>query len=201
MEKYKYTGPTILIGEHDEYELRSGMKVWAEVNINVATIKGLIRGEYELMLDTLFFDVAAKYLEPVKPEPIHFDPKDDEPHKEPFNTNDFFKELFEDIDKFPFFAEKIPFGSDTYYTPKKVRDYIREHGKENINNDGHEVGGSHYKMAIEPWDFIYANHIPFDEGSAIKYLCRHKSKNGAEDVKKAISFCEHILKTQYGEEV
>lgn len=64
-----------------------------------------------------------------------------------------------------------------------------------------EVGGTHYgDMPIEPWDFIYANHIPFDEGSAIKYLCRHKKKNGAEDVRKAISFCEHILETQYGKE-
>lgn len=63
----------------------------------------------------------------------------------------------------------------------------------------HEVGGNHYKMAIEPWDFIYANHIPFDESCIIKYACRHKQKNGAEDIKKIISYAKHILKTQYGE--
>lgn len=39
--------------------------------------------------------------------------------KEPFSTHNFFKELFEDIDKFPFFAEKIPFGSDFRLVPKK----------------------------------------------------------------------------------
>lgn len=63
----------------------------------------------------------------------------------------------------------------------------------------HEVGGSHYKMAIEPWDFIYANNLDFDTGNIVKYACRHKQKNGAEDIKKIISYAKHILKTQYGE--
>lgn len=63
-----------------------------------------------------------------------------------------------------------------------------------------EVGGTHYQTAIEPWDFIFANGIDFDAGNAIKYLCRYKEKNGAEDIRKAISYCRHILKTQYGEE-
>lgn len=68
------------------------------------------------------------------------------------------------------------------------------------DTDSHEVGGTHYKSSIEPWDFIYANHIPFDEANCIKYLCRHRKKNGAEDIRKVISYCKHILKTQYGED-
>lgn len=64
-----------------------------------------------------------------------------------------------------------------------------------------EVGGDHYKSAIEPWDFISANSLGFDEGCVVKYICRHKKKGGAEDIRKAISYCEHILKTQYGEGV
>lgn len=72
--------------------------------------------------------------------------------------------------------------------------------KESCNEAVEEVGGSHYQQPIQVWDFIYANNIPFDEGSAIKYLCRHKKKNGAEDIRKAISYCKHILKTQYGKE-
>ena len=40
-----------------------------------------------------------------------------------------------------------------------------------------QVGGSHYKsMVIQPSEFINRNNIPFAEGNAIKYLCRHKQK-------------------------
>ena len=40
-----------------------------------------------------------------------------------------------------------------------------------------QVGGTHYKsMAIQPSEFINRNNIPFAEGNAIKYLCRHKQK-------------------------
>ena len=38
-----------------------------------------------------------------------------------------------------------------------------------------QVGGSHYEsMVIQPSEFINRNNIPFAEGNAIKYLCRHK---------------------------
>lgn len=60
-------------------------------------------------------------------------------------------------------------------------------------------GGKHYKgMAIEPVQFIEANNIGFSEGSAIKYIARHKLKNGAEDVKKAIHYMQMVLEAQYG---
>ncbi len=63
-----------------------------------------------------------------------------------------------------------------------------------------QVGGSHYKlMAIQPVEFIYKNKLGFLEGNAVKYLCRHKSKGGAEDVRKVIHYCELILQLEYGE--
>jgi len=62
-----------------------------------------------------------------------------------------------------------------------------------------QSGGSHYKsLPIQPIQYIHANHIPFAEGSVIKYVTRHKSKNGAEDIKKAIHFCKLILELEYG---
>ena len=49
-----------------------------------------------------------------------------------------------------------------------------------------QVGGTHYKsMVIQPSEFINRNNIPFAEGNAIKYLCRHKQKNQKEDLLKA----------------
>ena len=64
-----------------------------------------------------------------------------------------------------------------------------------------QVGGNHYKwMKMEPTEFIMINEIPFCEGNVIKYVCRHRHKNGAEDLKKAIHYLETILKTVYNDE-
>lgn len=63
-----------------------------------------------------------------------------------------------------------------------------------------QEGGSHYKdMAIQPVEFITANDLGFLEGNVIKYICRHHAKNGAEDIRKAIHYCELLLQTKYGE--
>lgn len=63
-----------------------------------------------------------------------------------------------------------------------------------------QVGGEgHYIGKIEPIEFIEANDIPFHEANAIKYCFRHKKKNGAEDIKKAIWYLNRILEVQYNE--
>ena len=63
-----------------------------------------------------------------------------------------------------------------------------------------QEGGSHYKdMAIQPVEFITANKLGFLEGNVVKYICRHHAKNGAEDIRKAIHYCEMLLQTKYGE--
>lgn len=57
-----------------------------------------------------------------------------------------------------------------------------------------QIGGMHYKdMAIQPIDFIAKNHIPFREGNAIKYIVRHRHKNGQQDIEKAIHYLQMIL--------
>ena len=62
-----------------------------------------------------------------------------------------------------------------------------------------QVGGQHYRLAIEPIDFIVKNDLDFCQGNVIKYIVRHKNKNKAEDIRKAIQYCEFILKYEYGE--
>jgi hypothetical protein len=54
-------------------------------------------------------------------------------------------------------------------------------------------------MKIQPVEFITANNLGFLEGNVVKYICRHHAKNGAEDIKKAIHYCELLLQTKYGE--
>jgi hypothetical protein len=63
-----------------------------------------------------------------------------------------------------------------------------------------QVGGAHYaEMASQPIEFITANDLSFLEGNIIKYVCRHKKKNGADDIKKAMHYCELLLQMEYGE--
>ncbi len=63
-----------------------------------------------------------------------------------------------------------------------------------------QIGGSHYKdMAIQPAEFISKNDIGFLAGNVIKYVIRHQNKNGAQDIRKAIHYCQLILELEYGE--
>lgn len=59
-------------------------------------------------------------------------------------------------------------------------------------------GGDHYKdMAIQPVEYIHRNSIGFCDGCAIKHLSRYKEKGGADDIRKAIHFCELLLELEY----
>lgn len=61
-----------------------------------------------------------------------------------------------------------------------------------------QVAGRHYaEMAIQPIEFITANKLRFIEGNVIKYVCRHREKNGAEDIRKAIHYLELLLNLEY----
>ena len=63
-----------------------------------------------------------------------------------------------------------------------------------------QEGGTHYKdHAIQPIEYIHANKLGFIEGNVVKYITRHASKGGAEDVRKVIHYCELLLQLQYGE--
>ena len=63
-----------------------------------------------------------------------------------------------------------------------------------------QVGGSHYKhYAIQPIEFFIANGVPYAEAAVMKYVLRHRRKNGAEDLKKAMHILEILLKEEYGE--
>lgn len=63
-----------------------------------------------------------------------------------------------------------------------------------------QVGGDHYsKLPIQPVEYITKNGLGYLEGNVVKYVTRHKNKNGAEDIKKAMHYLQMILDTQYGE--
>lgn len=58
----------------------------------------------------------------------------------------------------------------------------------------------HYESAITPVEYIVANGLDFLRGNIVKYVSRDKRKNGADDIRKAIHYCQMILKYEYNEE-
>ncbi len=63
-----------------------------------------------------------------------------------------------------------------------------------------QVSGQHYKnYIIQPVEFIVKNDIAFLEANVIKYVCRHRAKNGLEDLEKAIHYLELAKELYYGD--
>lgn len=54
-----------------------------------------------------------------------------------------------------------------------------------------QVGGNHYsKMQIQPMEFAMANRWDAGAFSILKYLTRHRDKNGLQDLQKARHFVD-----------
>ena len=64
-----------------------------------------------------------------------------------------------------------------------------------------QEGGDHYKrMGIQPVEYIYANNLNFFEGNVVKYVTRHRSKNGLEDLKKAQHYLQMMIEMEHGKQ-
>ena len=70
--------------------------------------------------------------------------------------------------------------------------------KETKFYNGIEIAGDHYQVPIQPIEYIHRNSLSFDEGNVVKYITRHKRKNGYDDVLKAIHYCLFIMQRDYG---
>ena len=55
-------------------------------------------------------------------------------------------------------------------------------------------------MKIQPAEFINKNKLPFAEGNAIKYICRHINKGGEQDLEKAKHYIDMIIERDYGDD-
>ena len=81
-----------------------------------------------------------------------------------------------------------------------IHNYVRAVGSDKPSALATQVAGDHYKnAAIQPVQYIHANGIGFFEGNVIKSVARHRAKNGAEDIKKAIHYLNLLLELEYGE--
>lgn len=61
-----------------------------------------------------------------------------------------------------------------------------------------QIAGIHYfRFAIQPAEFCHRNRLGFIESCVIKYVCRHGSKNGRQDIEKAIHYLQLLLEWEY----
>ncbi len=64
-----------------------------------------------------------------------------------------------------------------------------------------QVGNNHCRdMKIQPVEFIHTNIITYLEGHIIKYVCRHRTKNGIDDLLKAKNYIELLIELEYQKE-
>ena len=82
-----------------------------------------------------------------------------------------------------------------------VSDSVYNTWKDTVEEDrsvSKQIGGNHYsKLAIEPVEYILENNLGYLEGNVIKYVTRHRDKNGLEDIDKAIHYLEMIKEREY----
>lgn len=63
-----------------------------------------------------------------------------------------------------------------------------------------QIGGDHYKLPIQPIEYIWKNKLNFFQGNIIKYTTRYKAKGGKEDLLKARHYIDMLIEFEYGEE-
>lgn len=64
-----------------------------------------------------------------------------------------------------------------------------------------QVGGDHYRNGgIQPVEYIETNNLGFCEGNVIKYVTRHKYKDGRKDLEKARHYIDLLIELRYGED-
>lgn len=81
---------------------------------------------------------------------------------------------------------------------ERTEDLMMNAGLKHGNGILDQIGGNHYQsFKIQPSEYIDANNLPFNEGNVVKYISRHSFKNGAEDIKKAVNYCQRILTRDY----
>ncbi len=57
-----------------------------------------------------------------------------------------------------------------------------------------QVGGNHYsKRKIQPIDIINEYDLGFYDGNIVKYILRHKDKNGKQDLLKALDYLTRLI--------
>ena len=95
--------------------------------------------------------------------------------------------------------EELPFIDDEPL--QSLNDQYAEIGKVRQSAWQKQEGGSHYKnLKIQPMQYALENKLDYAQANVVKYVTRHKEKNGKEDLLKAIHNLELMIEFYYGDE-
>lgn len=60
-----------------------------------------------------------------------------------------------------------------------------------------QVGGCHYlNSPIQCWDYIASAQLGYFEGNVVKYVSRHREKDGLQDLKKARHYLDKLIELE-----
>ena len=95
--------------------------------------------------------------------------------------------------------EELPFIDDE--PPQSLNDQYAEIEKVRQSAWQKQEGGSHCKnLKIQPMQYALENKLDYAQANVVKYVTRHKEKNGKEDLLKAIHNIELMIEFYYGDE-
>lgn len=64
-----------------------------------------------------------------------------------------------------------------------------------------QVGGDHYKkLAIQPMEYAFKNHLDPLQFSVVKYVTRFRDKAGKQDLDKAKHCVDMLIEMEYGKQ-
>lgn len=90
------------------------------------------------------------------------------------------------------------FDPKKFSTDEEIENFYNKLKEKNQLNA--QVGGEHYKnFKIQPIEFCHANKLGVIESNVVKYVCRHTTKGGKEDIEKAIHYLKLLLQLEYGD--
>ena len=89
-----------------------------------------------------------------------------------------------------------PFGMEEIYPNSYCESNTSRTDKPTENPLSKEIGGNHYKGNYQPVELIEKVGMYFCCGNVLKYVYRHKNKNGRQDLEEALHYCE--LMSQLG---
>lgn len=93
--------------------------------------------------------------------------------------------------------EELPFIDDE----TSLNDQYAEIEKVRQSAWQKQEGGNHYKnLKIQPMQYALENKLDYAQANVVKYVTRHKEKNGKEDLLKAIHNLELMIEFYYGDE-
>ena len=91
--------------------------------------------------------------------------------------------------------QSIP-DSRTENTPERINE---EYTPQGIMASQRQTAGNHYvACGIQPRDYARANNFVYEEVLALRYLTRHRQKNGKQDLLKLIHCIELLIEAEYG---